>query len=53
MYADLKINGLDETEKTVNEILFHVSEIKKAAGKLGLSPVSVEVELKSDAVSGN
>ena len=53
MYADLIISGLDKTEQAVREILAHVEAIKKEVDKLGLRPVAVSVELKSDAASGN
>ena len=53
MYANIKIDGLEKTEAAAREILEHVDAIKRAAMKLGLSPVALTVELKENAASGN
>lgn len=53
MFAKIKIEGLSETEKAAQEILEHIDAIKKAEMRMGASRVSVEVELKKDAASGN
>ena len=53
MFAKIKIEGLSEAEKAAREILEHIDAIKKAEMRLGISSVSVEVELKENTASDN
>lgn len=53
MYAKIKIDGLSEAEKAAREILEHIDAIKQAELRLGISSISIEVDLKEDAASGN
>lgn len=53
MLAKVKIKGLDKAETAAKEILEHVEAIRKIQQGAAWSGLTVEIELNTEAASGN
>ena len=53
MLANVKIKGLDKAEADAMAILEHIDAIKKLQQGASWPGISVEIELSTEAASGN